>query len=274
MRTLEVILLITNVLALVLVVMARLIRGLKPYDKPVWAAGAGVNILVLALHAIIDSVRVPMALSYLFVVVFTVFAVIRTVRQRTGKKPRLWLGILKGVGASLADSLTMARTHAKDNLPLSGAQPRYPVVLFSQGYGVPSEFYTAQYEELASHGYIVVAIDHTYLAQASLLPSGIVTMTEATNKKATDDPDFIVRSSQTMADDASYVIDVLTEMNNGSRDTIFTHHLDMDRLGMMGHSLGGSAAYNLALNDHRVKAAASRRPSIWTERCSFHPRPG
>jgi predicted dienelactone hydrolase len=36
-----------------------------------------------------------------------------------------------------ADQLTMATTHAKENLPLAEDQARYPVVLFSHGYGHP-----------------------------------------------------------------------------------------------------------------------------------------
>ena len=36
----------------------------------------------------------------------------------------------------------------------------WPVVLFSPGFGVERGLYTSLTEDLASHGYVVVAIDH------------------------------------------------------------------------------------------------------------------
>jgi predicted dienelactone hydrolase len=51
-----------------------------------------------------------------------------------------------------------ARTNAR---PQAG---RHPVVLFSPGFGVPSSNYALLLDDLASHGYVVLAIDHPYEA--------------------------------------------------------------------------------------------------------------
>jgi hypothetical protein len=58
-----------------------------------------------------------------------------------------------------------------------------------------------------------------------------------------------------MAEDASFVIDSLEEMNAGKVETIFKGKLDLEKIGVIGHSVGGAVAYNLAINDERVKAA-------------------
>ncbi|HEX8698143.1 MAG TPA: hypothetical protein VF815_04855, partial [Myxococcaceae bacterium] len=52
--------------------------------------------------------------------------------------------------------------HAVAEAPLAGAQARYPVVLFSPGSAVPPVLYTGLLEDVASHGYVVVALSHTY----------------------------------------------------------------------------------------------------------------
>jgi pimeloyl-ACP methyl ester carboxylesterase len=57
-----------------------------------------------------------------------------------------------------------------------------------------------------------------------------------------------------MADDASFVIDQLQEMDAAKFDSIFAGRLNLDEIGVIGHSVGGAIAYNLAINDPRIKA--------------------
>jgi predicted dienelactone hydrolase len=49
---------------------------------------------------------------------------------------------------------------------------RWPVVLFSPGNTVPRSIYTTFVEDLASHGFVVVAIDHPYSVAIVVLPDG------------------------------------------------------------------------------------------------------
>ncbi|MCL2090235.1 MAG: hypothetical protein FWH11_03245 [Micrococcales bacterium] len=163
--------------------------------------------------------------------------------------------------------LTAVTTHAKENLALADDQSRYPVVLFSHGLGVPMELYTSQYEDLASHGYVVVAVDHTYLAGVSLLPGGSVELDEAAYASLEEKYpglELAEMESQIMTDDAVFVIDALTELDDGTRDSGFAGRLDLDRLGITGHSLGGATAYELALTDSRIKAAINMDGGVWT----------
>jgi len=158
-----------------------------------------------------------------------------------------------GMPPFLFDHLTLVNTNAKEELDLSDQEQTYPVILFSHGAGTTLEVQTSQSEDLASHGYIVVAIDHTYASAGTVFPDRIVSAKEATTDFHTTDPAEII--TQIMADDVSFVIDQLNEMNEGKIDSRFTGKLNLDRIGAIGHSVGGAVAYNLAINDSRVKAA-------------------
>lgn len=62
-------------------------------------------------------------------------------------------------------------TFAHLGAPPDRRGPR-PVVLYSPGVGDPRTLGTTLTDELASHGYVVVAIDHTYDASAVEFPGG------------------------------------------------------------------------------------------------------
>ncbi|MBV9787342.1 MAG: dienelactone hydrolase family protein, partial [Chloroflexi bacterium] len=158
-----------------------------------------------------------------------------------------------GLPAFVFDHLSLVQTHAKEDLQISDAQPRYPVILFSHGAGTTMEVQTAQSEDLASHGYLVVAIDHTYASVGTVFPERVVSGREATTDFKTAEPAEII--TQIMADDARFVIEQLTAMNQGQLVTLFQGKLDLQKIGAIGHSVGGAVAYNLAINEPRVKAA-------------------
>jgi predicted dienelactone hydrolase len=151
------------------------------------------------------------------------------------------------------DHLNLVRTNAKENLQLSDQQQSYPVILFSHGAGTTMEVQTSQSEDLASHGYIVVNIDHTYASAATAFPNQIVSHKEATTDFNTPEPAGII--TQIMADDSKFVIDTLEGMNDGTIESIFQGRLNLEEIGAIGHSVGGAVAYHLAIKESRVKAA-------------------
>jgi predicted dienelactone hydrolase len=72
-----------------------------------------------------------------------------------------------GLSPALLEAVTLDAT--ADALPLrrSGG---WPVVLFSPEFGVEHELYTGLVEDLASHGYVVVAIAHPHDASIVEFP--------------------------------------------------------------------------------------------------------
>jgi dienelactone hydrolase len=138
--------------------------------------------------------------------------------------------------------------------PLKESKP-FPIILFSHGYlGCDAKMYTAFCEELASHGYIVASIAHTHYATKVTFPDGrvITPMPE----KLTHQTMPSEQEQKLWNDDVQTVLNYLETCNKDPKD-IFYGMLDMQRVGMVGHSMGGATAYNMCLKDNRFKAGIS-----------------
>lgn len=154
------------------------------------------------------------------------------------------------VDAATFDAWGRLRAHARtDAPPLAGR--RLPVLLLSHGLGVSRSHNTVLAEELASHGYLVAAIDHPY-GGLTRLPDGRVLGLAADTAR---DEGRFGRRAREWAADASRVLDRLAAMD-GARTGPFAGRLDLARVGMLGHSLGGAAAVEACRTDARIRACA------------------
>ena len=105
--------------------------------------------------------------------------------------------------------------------------------------------YTGLTEDLASHGYVVVAIDHPHDAAIVQFPDGHVVIPASQMD--------IQRAHTVRVADTRFV---LTELARLARSGVFAGRLDLGRIGMFGHSLGGAAAASTMLVDRRIRAGA------------------
>lgn len=160
-----------------------------------------------------------------------------------------------GLPEPLFYQLNLVKTHAQTGLTLPYQPDSFPVILVSHGAGTSVEVQTAQNEDLASHGYIVAAIDHPYVSSATVFPDRIISHKDATTDFNVADPAEVI--TQIMAEDVQFVVSQLDAMNAGEIASIFHSRMNLEQLGVIGHSVGGAVAYNLALNDSRVKAAVN-----------------
>ncbi len=169
-----------------------------------------------------------------------------------------------GVPAKTADwAATMTDAHA--GAPVErGRRPR-PVVLYSPGVGDPRTWGTALVEDLASRGYIVVTIDHTYDATAVQFPDGHVATSVFPAMLASGKPltaAFFRKVVRAREDDTRFVLDALGRLDAGA-DPDAEHRrlpaglrgaLDLHRIGMFGQSGGGFTALQTMYDDPRVTA--------------------
>ena len=148
--------------------------------------------------------------------------------------------------------ITDARTNAQVDLAVSTAQSRWPVIFFSHGLGGSRSLYTTYVEELASRGYVVVGIDHTFGALGTVFPDGRLIGI----RTGTLSPPFeeVVRI---WAEDQAWVLDRLDELDASDPEGILTSRLDLTRVGAAGHSTGGSASMEVHTFDPRFDAVAS-----------------
>ncbi|WP_161625421.1 alpha/beta hydrolase family protein [Haloplasma contractile] len=142
----------------------------------------------------------------------------------------------------------------------------YPVVIISHGWTGFRNLHTNMAEMLASHGYIVVSIDHTYGAAVTVFENGT---TAYLNPDALPDRDttenFLEYANtlvNTYALDIQFVIDQL-EIHNQDNTSFLYNQLDLTKIGLLGHSTGGGAATKTVITDSRVSAVVGLDP--WVE---------
>ncbi len=141
-----------------------------------------------------------------------------------------------------------------------GERNTCPLILFSHGAFGTKESNESLYRELASHGYVVCAVDHTYQSLTTTSSSGETVKTDksfrnqviAASDKTNDDRNKLVTLfSEWMAirmGDLDFVLDTLISHAANENETDLDESfrlVDTSRIGVMGHSLGGAAALGL-----------------------------
>lgn len=151
-------------------------------------------------------------------------------------------------------SLKLVQTHSISDVPLAGRQDKYPVIIFSHGNtGWPGQN-TYLVEQLASHGYIVVGVEHAGSANVSVLSDGRVIPYYPDAGQTLDNGAFDRLVDEVWIKDIRFVLDELERLNVKDVRNRFVGHLDLDRIGMIGYSLGGATTVQILLTDGRVKA--------------------
>jgi dienelactone hydrolase len=132
----------------------------------------------------------------------------------------------------------------------------HPVVVFTPGYTGTFTDYTFLLEDLASRGYVVASVDHTYEATAVEFPDGRLVRgvlgSHLDNTWRLDDKALSFAVS-VRAGDLKFVVDELERLSVVSDDP-FAGKLDMSRIALMGHSLGGLAALSGLQQERRFGA--------------------
>jgi hypothetical protein len=156
---------------------------------------------------------------------------------------------------------TLVKSHSILDGRLAQSPARFPLLLYTPSWcGIRTES-TALLEELASHGYVVVGIDHPYGSNSVAFPDGTIA-----RRKFVGDEDY---SSQAAIDafvktaneqieiravDAQFVLTVFEGIDANDPRGVFTGRLDLSRVAIFGCSLGGGTAAEACSLDRRFKA--------------------
>lgn len=149
-------------------------------------------------------------------------------------------------------------SNAYFEVPLSDEKDGYPVIILSHGWMGFRNLHNDFAELLASNGYVVLGIDHTYGAQMTIFNDGFAAEVDNSalpNRDST--PEFLNYANRlvlTYAGDISLVLDSLESINSGDYSEIMAGSINLSQVGLMGHSTGGGADVKVALRDERVKA--------------------
>ena len=191
-----------------------------------------------------------------------------------GKEPAPYLPDLPAAEKVLGEAVAMKQfgaaykqmingrlcTHAQEGAPFARTLTRRPVLIFSHGLGILKTGYTAQLEDLASHGFVVAAIAHTYDTWLVAFPDGRVVRFDQERRRTLKGSEhagiqYEDGRLQVWATDIRFTIDQLTRYDREPEfQAPFQGHLDLARLGAFGHSAGGRAAALACQTDPRVRA--------------------
>jgi dienelactone hydrolase len=120
---------------------------------------------------------------------------------------------------------------------------KFPLILFSHGNGGMRSQGVFLCEHLASHGYIVAAPDHTANSAVTFVDGELVAMNPEIREQAATDRPLDIR----------FLIDAFDKLNKGA-DSRFLGRVDMDKIGVSGHSFGGYTSTWVADIEPRVDA--------------------
>jgi predicted dienelactone hydrolase len=188
-------------------------------------------------------------------------------RRAGGRPPAPWmdrlaaehyLARISGRDASPAQLSAVPDTHSERDAPVAHRVGGWPVVLFSPGYGEDRALGTELTEDLASRGFVVAAVDHTYDATEVAFPQHRLVL----RHQPVPTPEALAASTRIRAADARFVLDELIALNRGANPDA-EHRilppgtvgaLDLARVGMFGHSLGGATTAETMVDDPRILA--------------------
>lgn len=173
---------------------------------------------------------------------------------------------------------------------------KHPVLIFNHGHGMYATQNSHQIIELASHGYVVLALNHpghSLLSKngdlavprqpgiAEYSPEEVTTLLERQKRgndelRATTSLEEWKTAMRAIQNEAfADIVDqfpvwtgnntvVLDALENGEFPSTFADNLDLTKIGYFGHSFGGAVSTHMGMNDDRVKAAYNMDGPVFT----------
>lgn len=185
------------------------------------------------------------------------------------------------------DHLSSLETNARPNAKVSNKRRKYPLIVFQHGYSFWVNQNSILMEHLASHGFVVASISHSFETCYELDDSGDavaysfsnpelskrweeilnpevselvgkIIKTENQNEASKHEQQMIEQTPMLQQSvfewsaDAAFVIDQLEQLHKENH--WLSGKLDFDKIGAVGMSFGGAATAQWMVEDERVRA--------------------
>jgi len=150
-------------------------------------------------------------------------------------------------------ALPQVSTHSCANAVVAAGA--HAVVVLTHGFTGTFTDYTFLAEDLASRGYVVAAVNHTFEATATELASGQLEKSvygSHLQRYTRYDADSLAQALSVRLQDLRFVLDQLAVLNRASGP--FAGRLDLAHVALAGHSLGGLATLRTLAAEPRFKA--------------------
>ena len=174
----------------------------------------------------------------------------------------------------------------------TAADGKFPILIFSPGYYSKASGYYALIEEIVSYGFVVLNINHTYESVGTLFPSNNIKLysqeydRENNNEEMAsmiweamevikNSPDenkrmesvnhvlknyFAAEINTRWAHDIDLVVN---QISTWEKSTFLSNHLDLNKIGVFGHSQGGAAAGQAVLDNPKIRAGINIDGAQW-----------
>lgn len=161
----------------------------------------------------------------------------------------------------------------------------FPVLIFSHGYNSKANGYYSMLSELASHGFVIFALNHTYESTGTTFSDGseVYFNYDYAHKIESGTWETISPILEYFHDGTSFrdrhpavkkilseyfvadivnrwaedIVAVSNELDNWNKDGFFQGRLDLSNIGVFGHSRGGGAAGHSLLLESSIKAGVN-----------------
>lgn len=142
-----------------------------------------------------------------------------------------------------------------NNNKISDKQRHYPLLIFSHGLGgqFNGDSYATLCQACVNAGYIVVTISHSYACKPVQFPDGRITTHSWSNVAQSY---LSGREMDVWEADVAYVLNQIQQCAHDEHSFLY-NKVDLDNIGMIGHSYGGAAAVQMCRKDYRIKAAVN-----------------
>ncbi|HBS45004.1 MAG TPA: hypothetical protein DEA91_12065 [Paenibacillus sp.] len=156
-----------------------------------------------------------------------------------------------GMNMDLIDGLSTSISEG----PLQQKSKRsFPVIIYSPALGLDRDMYIYNIKALVKQEFIVVTVSAAYEAMFTVCPSGeFMNQSEVMRRIQATDYSELLHLISIRKKDIQYVLNYLYDLNAKDKDMMGS--FDMDKVGIIGHSIGGATALDLTMEDDRIKAA-------------------
>ena len=158
-----------------------------------------------------------------------------------------------GSPSFLFSGLGRGLTWAREGIPVTGAERSFPLLVFSHGFGVSRAMYGFTLAELASRGYVIAAVEHTFFSTGTEFPDSQVVSLRMEDAKVLQSDSSANAIAEIWALDGRFVIDRMFELARNDPRRLLAGRIDTTRVGYWGHSFGGATAANVMALDRRVQ---------------------
>ena len=171
----------------------------------------------------------------------------------------------------------------------------FPMVIFSHGAFGYYQSNTSTFMELASHGYVVISLDHPhhsfftedkegklvtvnpnfiqevmFVNEESTTEEEILELSHKWLKIRTEDMNFVLDSVEAVKGEGSFSTEWFIESEDIDKEIIKVLTMtDANRIGLMGHSLGGAASVTVGRERDDIDAVINLDGTMLGEQLSY-----